>query len=560
MSKEDKPKETKPQDNQGEKILETKVSRRRFVTGTIGGLVIGAAAGAAVGSLGFPKTTTETQTESETTTETTVSTMTTTKTYSFMTPPVIPTSEIKETVNTDIVVVGSGISGCAAAASAAESGAKVVMLEKYSKSTAPGEFHGAINTSDLIAAGKSTDADAFASTLFEFSEGRADLRLLKQWAENSGNVMDWLLGVCKKTNTNYFTIPMEATGLDYLFGPSDMLANGIGYSEFPVVYQMLTSYGQGFGMEVRYSTQGLLLIRPNNQGPVTGIIAKNSDGSYTQFNVSKAVILCTGDIANNPEMVEKYIPWTAYNLKSAYVIGTNTGDGLAMALWAGANVPDEPGCGMVHFFSTNKVPIIFGRPIMSPGLYVNKFGDRFADESQPNEYLAPIVMRQPGQTWWQIFDSKSVTTQLKSTIDTMLTTGEVTSANTIEALAATFGADATRLAASVARYNQMVAAGKDSDFGKAAAALGPANDTAPYYACESPPDYLVGVHGPLTNTSMQVLDTNDQPISGLYAAGNCTSGFFGDGYPMHLFGGLAKGHALTTGRLAGLNAATGSTS
>jgi succinate dehydrogenase/fumarate reductase flavoprotein subunit len=215
---------------------------------------------------------------------------------------------------------------------------------------------------------------------------------------------------------------------------------------------------------------------------------------------------------------------------------------------------------MVHFFSTNKKPILFGRPVGTTGLYVNKFGDRIANEAGPNEWLAPIVMRQPDHTWWQIFDSKSVTSSLQSTIQGMLQTGEVTSANTIADLAATFGADPTRLGAAVDRYNQLITNGADTDFNKPAAALGPKNDTAPYYACESPPDYLVGIHGPLTNTSMQVLDTNNDVIPGLYAAGNCTSGFFGDGYPMHLFGGLAKGHALTTGRLAGLNAATGSTS
>jgi len=542
-----------------------KISRRRFVAGTVAGLAVGAVVGAAGGYLGAPnKTTTETST-SPPTTVTSTTTTATTSTYSFLTPPApIPASSIKETVSVDIVVCGAGISGCAAAVSAVESGAKVMLLEKYSTATAPGEFHGAINTQDMIKAGKTTDVTALAEQFWEFSEGRADFQLLTQWGNNSGPVMDWLLGVAKKTNTNTFTIPLEATGIDYLFGPSDMLNNGIGPSYFPVVYQMLTSYGQGLGLQVRYNTRALQLIRPNNQGPVTGVIAQNSDGSYSQFDAAKAVILCTGDIANNPDMVAKYIPWTAVGLDSAYDTGMNTGDGLAMALWAGANVPDGPGCGMVHFFSTNKTPILFGRPVGTTGLYVNKFGDRIANEAAANEWLAPIVVRQPDHTWWQIFDSKSVISSgagaNQAAVQAALQTGEITTADTVEGLAATFGADPSRLRAAVDRYNQLVAGGADTDFNKPAASLGPTNDTAPFYACESPPDYLVGIHGPLTNTSMQVLDKNDEPIPALYAAGNCTSGFFGDGYPMHLFGGLAKGHALTTGRLAGLNAATGSTS
>jgi fumarate reductase flavoprotein subunit len=443
-----------------------------------------------------------------------------------------------------------------------------------------------MNTQELIAAGQKTSQssiDSLVESLFLFSEARADRRLLNVWANNIGTVMDWVVAIAKATNTTYFYTPgaFPTEALYYfggtmatIFAGMGTLA-GIGDCVYSQPYGMLIQYGQTYGLQVRYNTQALVLVRPNNQGPVTGVIAKNSNGSYSQFNASKGVIIATGDIADNPEMVQYYVPWVpaadyapAYSASTArpisiYNNGANTGDGLAMALWAGANVPANPGAGMLHFISTNKAPpIIMTRPVSTSGLFVNKFGDRFMNEallaSQP-EYSAPTVVRQPGHTCWQIFDSQSVSSSNQQLITPELATGEVTSANTIAGLAATFGADPTRLTAAVNNYNQMIANGIDPDFGKDPSTFGPPNTTPPYYACESPPDFLVAIHGPLIDTSMRVLDTNNEPIQGLYAVGNSTSGFFGDGYPFSTFDGLCRGHALVTGAIAGQNAAMGTT-
>ncbi len=538
------------------------------MAGTVTGLAVGAVVGVAGGYLGKgSNTTTTTETNTATTTSTTTATTTVAQTPSFMTPPAaIPSSSIKETVDADIVVLGSGPSGCAAAVSAAEQGAKVIMLEAYSSSVAPGGAWGCINTSSQIKAGAITDVSTIVEQLWEHSEGRADYRLLALWANNSGPAMDWMLNIADKTNTHYDyePVPPPAFGGFYLFGTGAAEFGGPTATS-PAGYQMFESYGESLGMQVRFNTRAIQLVRPNNAGAVTGVIAQNSDGTYSQFNAAKAVIICTGDISGNTEMVNYYIPWTSVVKDRLYAIGTDQGDGLAMALWVGANVPDEPGCAMVHFLSTNKPPYMANRPLMyapNPGLYVNMFGDRFTNETAENDYLAPRVLKQPGHEWWQIFDSTQVTSSISSAVQTMLTTGEVTSADTIEGLAATFGADPTELTAAVNRYNEIVASGKDDpDFGVPATSLkGMSIAVPPYYACESPPDYLVAMHGPLTDTNMQVLDSKNEPIPGLYAAGNAAAGFWGDSYPMSLLSGIAHGRALTTGRIAGLNAATGNNS
>jgi fumarate reductase flavoprotein subunit len=264
-----------------------------------------------------------------------------------------------------------------------------------------------------------------------------------------------------------------------------------------------------------------------------------------------------------------------------------------MALWVGAAIEDEPHCPVIHFISTNAKPPRMNRPLgmggmplgkMPPGgappggaqssgampgmmpptgfpmgeksfLYVNKYGERFTNETVAQEHLATIVLRQPGHTMWQILDAKAITSRNKTAADKALTTGEVISGDTLEALAAKFGADPSKFKATVSRYNEIVKTGNDPDFGIAPQNLGNTLDTAPFYACESPPDLLVCMGGIVTNTDMQVLDINKNIIPGLYAAGNLTGGFWGDSYPMSVFPGLARGKALTFGRLAGLHAA-----
>ena len=473
------------------------------------------------------------------------------KTWSFEAPPSpVPASSITEIITTDVVVLGSGAAGMVAAVSAAEAGAKTILLEKYQSFAAPGGGVGSINTSELLQKGMKTDVDVITQKLVLASEGRADSRLVKKWADNSGKTTDWLVTIANNAGVKIVKLGSD---FEYTFGMP--VFTGF-IAEF---YNMLQDYGKRFGLETRFSTQAIQLIRPNHKGRVTGVIAKNADGSYSQFNASKAVIICTGDYGSSPEMVEKYAPW-ASDCSNLYTIATNTGDGLRMALWAGALIDEPPHCAMIHFNSTNAKPPMMNRPVRAhpgnnPYLYVNKAGERFSNEALPYEYWSSLVLRQPGKTMWQVFDSKSINDKNREAVEKNLKTGEVLSANTIEDLAGKFGADPVKFKAAVSRYNEIVKMGKDPDFGKDPKQLGVAVDTSPFYVCESPPNLLVCMGGPKINENAQVLDTECNVIPGLYAAGNVCGGLWGDCYPMSILSGIARGTATTFGRIAGLHAA-----
>ncbi len=534
------------------------------------------------------------------------------KTYSFETqPPPIPESEISEIVDTDIVVAGAGPAGLAAAASAAEKGARVVLIEKFHRIAAPGgpgaPFVGSKLQKERDAcqapggmpagpagftpppgmpapppgmsgmgpgaaggmppmlamhseSGPIPTKEELVEGLVKASAGRADERLVRRWADKSGEVADWLvdmadeqgLAVCCGRFSHLFSKPGCS--------PFHLNRTPIGCEENETelcLLNMIAEYGLQHGLEIRTSTAAVRLVRPGNQGRVLGLIAQKKDGTYVQFNAGKGVILCTGDYAMDDEMLEKYCSWALDVPK--LLQQTVTGDGLKMGLWAGAPIEEAPHCAMLHFNSTNEKPVIHFRPVgmmnRAKFLYVNKRGERIANEAESDEFLANIVLRQPGKVFWQVFDSRWITEENREDVEKALATGAVLKADTIEALARHFGANPQVFMAAVNRYNELVKIGEDLDFGKDADHMTISIYQPPYYVCESPPNLLCVMGGFRRSDDGQVLDADLNVIPGLYAAGNITGGFWGDTYPMGFLGGISRSHALVFGRLSGLHAA-----
>ena len=523
--------------------------------------------------------------------------MSTAKKYSFEEPAApIPAKEIKEIVNTEIVVAGAGPAGLAAAVSAAERGAKVVLLEKYHRIAAPGgpgapfigskmqkeretkaesgNFTGSMPPAQgkdkppenpvLMNHGEDRSKDEIIKGLYEASNGFADKRKIKLWADKSGEAADWLVDMAKGlgiyVSVGRLTHMFSKTQELVLHGNRTPVGTGADDDDRQgelVLLNMMRDRGRQLGVDIRCSTAAVRLIRPSNKGRVTGIIAKKADGTYVQFNASKAVILCTGDYGMDEEMMEKYCPWALGTPK--LMLDTVTGDGHKMGLWVGAAMDEAPHCPMLHFNSTNEKPVIHFRPLGMMAfkgnfLYVNKKGQRIMNEAGSEEFMANIVLRQPGKTCWQVFDAKAINDKNRADIEKCIGTGAVLQADTIEKLATKFGAQPEVFKATVDRYNELVKQGEDLDFDKKPEHMKTPVDKAPFYVCESPPDLLCTMGGFKTNMDHQVLDKELNPIPGLYAAGNITSGFWGDTYPMGFLGGISRSHALVFGRLAGINA------
>ncbi len=498
-------------------------------------------------------TVTTTKTVTGTGGETTVTTTVTSGGYSFeVSPDPIPDKDIIETATADVIVVGCGVAGSAAAVAAAEQGASVIVLEAYEKAASGGGVYGAINSTVQIEGGNVTDVEPLVTSLVDESIGRADTRLLHKWATNSGTSMDWRIGLLDKMNSlagfERYTYGMMGTAA-FMFRDSEDTDEGKDI-------RMLIPYLESLGGAVRHNTRGIQLVREDNNGTgrVVGVIATNADGNYCKFIANKAVVLAAGGFEYAKELMAKYCSWANHDLICFALQGTAKGDGHKMALWAGIDLTPAPYCPMMHFNGTNQSTVM--KTIVSGDyMYVNKVGERFMNEGMSQEKRANIVLAQPDYTSFKIFDSKAITDANNAAVEEGLLTGEILKGNTIEELASAMGARADLLTENINRWNELIANGIDTDFGKDLSKC-TSLDTPPYYTEERPPNLLTIGGGLRINTNMQVLDANRNIVSGLYAAGNCISGLYGDSYPMEVFSGIARGCAMTFGQLAGVNAAT----
>jgi fumarate reductase flavoprotein subunit len=487
----------------------------------------------------------------------------------------IPPEDIKETFSTDVVVVGAGTSGKAAALSAAQAGAKVIQIDKHVTYRWGGGLIAAIDSRLQKKLGVKVDKDEVCLALMKWCGNKPDQRLYRVWADHSASVLDWLMDMTDAAGI--MTLPYQWPR-QVGFEPEKEY-----YPDFPVGHMQSDGKFRGLnhklaldvaqnralklGVDIRYQTPAVQLIRRQN-GRVTGVIARDKTGKYVQFNARKAVILCTGDYGNNPWMMDKYCSIAAevalhhniYMTRNEDLLKApepiNVGDGHQMAMLIGAVMEPAPHAPMSH--------ATVGPSGANAFLRVNIDGERFENEDVPGQSSANSLVRQPGKRVWQVFDSKWETEitgmgvglgtfneandMLRAQIEQM-----TVRADTIEKLAQKMEVPVDVFKATIERNNKLARVGKDLDFGKRSDRLTTV-DKPPFYAGIIEQHILVVLGGLITNPNFQPLDADRKAIPGLYLAGNTVGNRFAVDYPT-MCAGLSHGFAWTSGRLAGLSAA-----
>jgi fumarate reductase flavoprotein subunit len=485
-------------------------------------------------------------------------------------PPQIADAEVTETLEADVVVVGAGVAGCAAALAAAENGARVVILEKGETSRRGGGVHAAINTRMQAASGISfgpEEIDAAIKAEMKNSGMHADETLLRIWAAESGAVLDKIIDLVAadgiESRLNTFPLPdYNQEALEYFTEGAYPVGHAVGPGdENSPAIDALTKRIVELGGEFVYSTPAVKLAQDGG-GAVTGVYGQKSDGSYVLANAGKGVVVTTGEYANNPDMVEAFVPRVAgLGLNCFYAPPVNTGDGHKMMVWAGAEMQRSPHAPMTA--CTFLVP----QPV--PFLVINKLGERIQNEASSNFIAFNTVGHQPGLTAFQVFDSRwaDVSNDLKVMTwqNTFLPDAEAKqtieesslSADTLEGLAEKMGVPVDVFVETVERRNGLADTGHDDDFGLPLSSLRATKITdPPFFANESD---LIGfgvcLGGVWVNRNLQVLKADGTTIPGLYAAGNTVGRRFGDSYFQELCG-LSNGLADTHGYIAGRTVAT----
>ena len=488
-----------------------------------------------------------------------------------------PITDIAETHEYDVVVVGGGMAGMGAAQAAARFGASVAVVERSECGRFCGLDMCAIGSKVLKDNGIEIDPDKAARLMYQASQQTANYNLIRTWATQTAGVLDYITELCAANGVTVepSTGGTSKAGWDQMperyivFQDAVRFSNdewGVFRSDGKEPHQnlgdVLIKDAADNGCEYFFNTHAEQLVGSAAEG-VTGVIACDADGKYVQFNAKKGVVLATGDISGNQEMVDCWAPIKNRADESAYVpAGANSGDAILMTKWIGGGISKSPAAPMIHQFTIATREYKCTAFFLSM-LAVNSDGNRFMNEMPFEPFITDARMNSKGNVAWSVVDSnyaEYVTKQFPEGYESMLESipaeleervadGEVFQADTLEELAELIGVPADNLAAAVEGYNGMAEKGEDTQFGVVADWLSPVQQ-APFYAIPIHASNLSVCYGVHVNDDSQVCTDDDQPIAGLFAAGNCQGDFFGFNYPVHC-PGCSTGRSLVFGQLIG---------
>lgn len=529
----------------------------------------------------------------------------------------------------DIVVVGSGAAGLAAAITAAESGAKVALIEKSEHLGGTTAFSGALLWAPLHrkrhAADPRDSREAAISYILENS-GPCDRGLVETYVDAAADTIDYFERVTplRLLNTPYpDTFPERPGGLargrhlepapfslsslgtwrarirqppqPQLLTNAELAAAGLLRDPRKAIPRILprmiwrrlrgqraggqaligalVSAALRLGVQLRLGTRARQLLV--DAQAVIGVECEN-ERDVVQFAAKRGVVLACGGFEWSPADVAEHVGMPLEHCPSPPLA---TGDNLRLAAGAGAKLSrlDE-----VWHWPTGIVPgstyeghavgtLILSERIMPHSIVVNRHGRRFGNEAAHNFALSLFARDADGVARnapaWAIFDRQFrsrclvLLKQMPGGKDPAWLTGEAT----LDALARRFDIDGHGLRDTVARFNEMARAGRDTDFQRGDSAfdryLGDATQGAA--AClgtiEQPPFYAVRIYpsavgtrgGPTITTDGQVVNEQSTPIPGLYAAGNAAACFHG---VTMIGGGATVMSGMIFGRRAALHA------
>ena len=271
--------------------METNLSRRGFLTG--------AAAAGALAAMGLAGCAPQQAAEGTKTADTGAA-------PSWRDKPEMPT-DIAETLEADIVVVGAGNGGVVAAATAAQNGAKVIVLEKAGEVAAAREAVGAINSK--LEPDHPVDVPELLNHAAQTQSGDANMLLYKTWAEKSGEMIEWYKETLEPKGM-LFPFEWHAPDDPHAYYPAmcynpcigEYNPDGPNYNSYAHVPVLADVFTQELGGEILFNTPAMMLVQ-DESGKVTGVIAESADKGYIQVNAAKGVIICTGGYGANTEML-----------------------------------------------------------------------------------------------------------------------------------------------------------------------------------------------------------------------------------------------------------------
>jgi fumarate reductase flavoprotein subunit len=480
-----------------------------------------------------------------------------------------------ENLEANIVIIGGGGAGLAAAVAAAEKGAtNIILLEKRglggNSALASGLFaaESPVQKRALIDCRRD---DCFKIAM-NFAHWRINPRIVHTLIDKSGDTIQWL----------------EEKGLEFdclPFYPNQVPTWHVPKGRGTKLLKVLAGECNKLGVQLLIRTPAKKILTSAN-GEVTGVLAAAKKKEFTI--TTRSVIIATGGYGGNKELLKKHCPDYRDNMEGLGI--PHTGDGLSMATGIGAATE---GLGILHMFGPcvspsihlkvgagpNTIPVPLMAIAQEPyTIWVNKRGERFTDETTGYNTFeaANTLVRQPDNICFALLNHKIVQTMtarglivssfrytpeqkisrlpgLERELKAQADKGHLKISDSWDEIADWIGADNKVLKATINEYNSFCDRGHDEALGKERIFLVPLRNP-PYYAIRCRADFHNTFGGIKVNEHMEVLDKQDNPIPGLYAAGVDTGGWVTETY-CGVLTGNAFGFAVNSGRIAGVSAA-----
>lgn len=459
----------------------------------------------------------------------------------------------------DVVVIGFGGTGAAAAIEAHDAGARVLILEKMPIAGGSTALSGGIvyaaGTAVQRAAGITDSPDGMYKFWMADHKDLLDPELLRLVSERSSDAVDWLakLGARFPTDLLYFSgVEQEYGGVTPPVKRGHCV-NGKGKGLMDVLSKAIT----GRKIEVLYDTAAERLIADTN-GDIIGVRASRRKKGLT-IRAKRGVVLASGGFARNKEMVKSYFP--AQMTAVPVVAPGLRGDGILMAAKIGSPIVDTgsvelpPSLPAFEVTRGEKAIMLSSAYFLYkfPSIFVNQAGKRFCNETAYYQMVSPLILQQKSS--FVVFDdrvkreagagmgyglSKDLAEEIKS--------GILKQTATVAELAAAIGVPAAGFEETVSSFNGNMKKGTDPDFGRSKG-IGTI-ETPPFYAAKLTVAVVETFGGVRINTNAQVLDAFNEPVRRLYAGGATTAIL--RAYPGS---GAFLVNCFVFGRIAGKNAA-----
>ena len=438
----------------------------------------------------------------------------------------------------DIVVIGAGGAGLAAAVQAKQDGAgDIIVIEKMAMVGGnTNKATGGMNAAESNPQKESGIDDSIETMIEDTMKGGKQLNdpeLVEKLAQEAKDGIDWLIDL--GADLNEVARAGGATN-DRIHRPVGGAAVG------PTIVKTLKTTAEDSGVDIRTFNEAIEIIA-DKDGKITGVKVVDKDKKEYVIE-TKAVIVSTGGFGANKEMIAEYREeikdFATTNHPGA------TGDGIKLVQNINGDLVDIEQI-QIHPTGVAEKGLLISEGVRGDGaILVNKSGERFYNELETRDNVSKAVLGQQDGQAFLLFDD-NVKDGLHA-IEEYVTAGVVVEGNSIEELSEKINVDAVTLKNTVDNYNTSVDTQNDP-FGRTS--LLKKLNKGKFYAIQISPIIHHTMGGVKINTNAEVLDVNDNVISGLYAAGEVTGGVHG----ANRLGGNAVADIIVFGREAGEKAA-----